>query len=324
MFTKIWAIAGTTFTEIVRQPIFNVLTWAAFGLLLLNPGLAAFSLMSGKDVKILIDVGLSTLLLYGLLISVFSAAGVITREIESFTVLTVISKPVGRPTFLLGKYLGVATAALVGFTFLSLVLVNTVHHGVMETASDKYHMPVMICGGAALGIGLTVAFFCNYVYGWHFGATLLAIVLPLGVLATGVALGFDAQWKPVSLQPPLSDLQLLYALLLVLLAVLVLASFAVAFSTRFSQVISLMLCAGVFLLGLLSDYYFGLHVEQGWIYRLMYEITPNFQFFWVGDALTQELPVPLSQVALVAGYAAVYITAVLGVAVAMFQTREVG
>ncbi len=50
---------------------------------------------------------------------------------------------------------------------------------------------------------------------------------------------------------------------------------------------------------------------------------PNFQFFWAGDALTQERLIPAAQVARVAGYAVLYSLGVLSLGVALFQTREV-
>ena len=114
MFAKLLAIIRNTFVETIRQPIFSILMWVAAGMLVLNPSLAGFSLENSEgDIKIVQDVGLATLLLYGLLAAVFSASSVITREIESQTVLTVVSKPVSRPLFLAGKYFGVCGAVLV-------------------------------------------------------------------------------------------------------------------------------------------------------------------------------------------------------------------
>jgi ABC-2 type transport system permease protein len=331
VFGKLAAITANTFTETIRQPIFGVMTWvAAFWLAVVAPGLASFSLESGSDVKILMDVSLSTMLLYGLLTSVFSATGVITREIESFTVMTVVSKPVARPVFLVGKYLGIAGAMVVGYYFLSLILVMTIRHGVMETAADKFDQPVLVLGGLALAVSLIVATFGNYTYGWHFSSTLLGWIVVLLTAAVVGAMFFDKQWNP---QSPWSEFgpegafhgpQIFYAVLLTFEAVLVLSAVAVALATRFAQVVTLMLCAGVFLLGLLSDYFLGQNLDQGPLYQVLYAVVPNFQFFWIGDALTQELEVPLRQVALVSGYAGLYIAAVLALGVAIFQTREVG
>lgn len=325
MFQKLYAIAYNTFIETVRQPIYGILMWVAVGLLVINPSLAGFSLEGGGDNKIMKDVAMSTMLLYGLLASVFSATGVITREIDSFTVLTVVSKPVSRVTFLLGKFGGVTGAILVGYYFLSLVFFMTARHGVMETNAEKFDLPVLTFSAAALAISLIGATFCNFVYGWHFAGTLLALVVPAGTLAVGLSLFFDREWHA---QSPLTDvgssLEIVAAITMIFFAVMILTAFAVAISTRFSQAATLILCAGIFMLGLLSDYYFGLRADESLFYQLAAAILPNFQFFWVGDALTQGLGIPISQLVFVGGYAILYTLAVLGVGVAMFQTREVG
>lgn len=322
---KLLAISRNTFVETVRQPVYGVLLWVAAGLLTLSPALAGYSLESGGDVKIVKDVGLATLLLYGLLASVFSASSVITREIEAHTVLTVVSKPVGRPTFLVGKYLGVCGAVLLGYYFLCLALFLTVRHGTMETAADRYDMPVLIFAGTALGVSLAAALFGNYVYGWHFSTSLLAGVVPLMTLAMIGVLFISPTWE---LQPPFrtSQQQLLYAVTMCFGGVLILTAFAVTLSTRFGQVVTLLLCAGVYVAGLLSDHYLGRPADNSNLvfYQIAYGTVANFQFFWAGDALTQEQSIPLAQVGRVMLYAVLYSLGVLSLGVALFQTREVG
>lgn len=331
MSRKLLTIAANTFLETIRQPIYSILLWAAAGLLVLNPSVAAFSLERGGDTKMMIDIAMSTMLLYGLLASVFSATSVITREIESCTVLTVVSKPVSRPVFFLGKYVGVTGAMLLGYYFLALVLTMTVRHGVLEYSSDKLDQPVVVLGTAAIVISLTAATFCNYVYGWNFLATLMAWVVPLGTAAVAVTLFFDKEWGPQSpltsfgYQGAIAPGSLYFATLLIFLAVMVLTAFAVTLSTRFSQVVTLILCTGIFVLGLLNDHYFGRLEAQGTLAgQVLHRVLPNFQFFWIGDALTQELVVPAAQIARVAAYAVLYALAVLSLGVALFQTREVG
>ncbi len=324
MHRKFYAIVRNTFVETIRQPIFSVLMWVAVAMLIVNPSLAQWSLQAGQDNKILQDVGLATLLLFGLVASAFSATGVITREIENRTVLTVISKPVGRLSFLLAKYVGVSGALLVGYYFLCLVLMMTVRHGVMETVSDKYDMPVMVFSGTALAISLIVATFGNYMYGWHFPTALIAWVVPLGTVALALTLFFDPQWVVQSPRSDFGNMQMIYAITTTFFSVLVLTAFAVTISTRFSQVMTLIFCAAVFCLGLLSDYLVGQYVEQSLVYKALYAALPNFQFFWLADALTQDQTIPGAHVLRLMAYSALYIPAVLAMGVAMFQTREVG
>lgn len=326
MARKLLAIAANTFHETTRQPIYGILMWvAAFWIGFISPSLAAFTLQSGSDIKVMMDVSLATLLLYGLLASVFSATSVITREIESHTVLTVIAKPVSRPVFLLGKYLGVTAAILVGCIFLTMVLFMAARHGTMETAADKWDLPVLLFGLGAIGISLVAATFGNYIYGWHFTTALTAWVVPLMAVALTLVLFISPEWH---VQPPWTDFgdcQLLYATTTTFCGVLILSAFAVALATRFSLVVTLLLCAGIFILGLLADYYLGrpAHAGEGPLYELLYAVVPNFQYFWLGDPLTEEVRVPGRQVALVAAYAGLYSLAVLALGTALFQTREV-
>ena len=326
MLDKLIAITKTTFLETIRQPVYGVLLWVAAALLMVNPALAGFTLEGNEgDIKVVKDVGLATLLLYGLLASVFSATGVITREIESHTVLTVVSKPVSRPSFLIGKYLGVCGAVLVGYYFLCLVFLLAVRHGTMATAADPYDQPVLVLAGVALALSLIAATFGNYVYGWHFLTALTAWVVPAGTLAFIVVLFVSQSWQ---IQPPgtdFGDMQMIYAVAMTVFGVLILTAFAVALATRFRQVMTLLLCAAIYVLGLLSDHYLGRAATGGaWLYNVLYAAVPNFQFFWAGDALTQQRIIPVTQVAHVAVYSVAYALGVLGLGIALFERREVG
>lgn len=327
MFAKVLAISKNTFLETVRQPIFSVLIWVGvFWIGLITPLIAAFTLESGSDIKVAKDVGLATLLMYGLLASVFSATSVITREIESHTVLTVVSKPVSRPVFLLGKYLGVCAAVLLGYYFLCLVLFLMVRHGIMEMASQQLDQPVLVFSIVAIAISLAAATFGNYVYGWYFPSALMAWIVPLATLALIGVLFISPKW---ALQPPNHDfgnMQLVYAVTMTFCGVLILTAFAVTLATRFSQVLTLVLCTGIYILGLLSDHYLGQPAQAGsaWFYTILYGAVPNFQFCWAGDALTQGRTIQAALVGHVATYCALYSLGILGLGTALFQTREVG
>ncbi|MEX0885864.1 MAG: ABC transporter permease subunit, partial [Phycisphaeraceae bacterium] len=117
MLGQLLTIAGNTFTEAIRQPIFTVLVLLGAVALGLNLQLAAYTFED--DTKILIDLGLSTVFLVGLFLAAFTATGVLASEVESKTVLTVVSKPVSRPLFVVGKFLGVAGAIGVALYVLS-------------------------------------------------------------------------------------------------------------------------------------------------------------------------------------------------------------
>lgn len=335
MFEQLLTIARNTFIESLRQPIYVVLLITAMLTLILGTMWTAYTL--DDDNKMLIDTGLSMLFLAGLLLSAFTATGVLSREIERKTVLTVVSKPVPRPVFVVGKYLGVAGAIGVAYWILAVEFLFTVRHQVMQTASDPFDGPVLLLGTLAAGAALTLAAWGNFFYRWVFNST---FILALAVSSTLALLGVLVVSKEWSFQPPTHDLnvQLLYGLVLVFEAVLVLTAVAVAASTRLGQVMTLVVATGVFLLGLVSNGVFGTIVHDfpvgtatgpldavgrslAW---LLYAVTPNLQFLWPADAIVNGNDFTPQYLLTVSGYAALYIAAVLALAVALFQTREVG
>jgi len=259
MPTQIWTIARNTFTESIRQPIFVVILIAATVLLAMNLGLSAYTL--SDDNKLLIDMGLSTMFLGGLFLAAFTATGVLSREIDNKTALTVISKPIGRPLFIIGKYLGVALALLVATGFLALVFLLVENHGVIQTARDPVHLPVVVFGVGAGIIGVGTAVWCNYFYNMAFTSTVICITTPLAAIAYCLSLLFDHGFntQPITID---FDPQLWLALAAMMVAVLVLIAVAIAASTRFGQAMTLVITLGIFMLGMLSDWFFGRQINR--------------------------------------------------------------
>ncbi|MBN2445863.1 MAG: hypothetical protein JXO22_04015, partial [Phycisphaerae bacterium] len=235
--------------------------------------------------------------------------------------------------FIFGKYVGVMIATLVGFYMVAVIFILAARHGTIETVSDPYDQPVWVFGLSALGLSLLVAGFGNFFYGWNFFTSLTFWAVPLLTIALAIVLCVSPDWELqhpfMATDPDRAErlhllLQLLYAIIMMFGAALILTAFAVALSTRFSQIVTLMLCAGIMMLGLLSDYYFGTRQDGGLIFQMLYGLVPNFQVFWVGDAITQEQEIPWAIVTETAGYACCYSLAILALGVALFQTREVG
>ena len=108
--TKAGIIARATTKEAVRQPVFLLCMALAIVILLLNYLLPFFSL--GEDVKMVKDCGLATILITGLLIAVWTASTSVAEEIEGKTAMTLLSKPINRRQFVLGKYIGILQAVL--------------------------------------------------------------------------------------------------------------------------------------------------------------------------------------------------------------------
>ncbi|MBS0204371.1 MAG: ABC transporter permease [Planctomycetes bacterium] len=117
--TKAGIIARATTKEAVRQPVFLLCLALAIVVLIINTFLPFFSL--GEDVKMLKDCSLATILISGLLIAVWTASTSVADEIEGKTAMTLLSKPINRRQFVLGKYIGILQAVL--WYMLPLVIV---------------------------------------------------------------------------------------------------------------------------------------------------------------------------------------------------------
>ena len=101
---RIAAIARNTFREAVRDRVLYNLV--LFVLLLSVGAIFLGAASASQDAKIIVDFGLSAMLLFGAFIAIFVGVGLVWKEIERRTVYAIFAKPVGRGEFLLGKYLG--------------------------------------------------------------------------------------------------------------------------------------------------------------------------------------------------------------------------
>jgi len=108
---RITAIARNAFREAVRDRVLYNLV--LFVLLLTAASIFIGELSGGQERKVIVDLGLSAMLLFGVFIAIFVGVGLVYKEIERRTIYAVFSKPVGRGEFLVGKYLGLCLTLLV-------------------------------------------------------------------------------------------------------------------------------------------------------------------------------------------------------------------
>jgi len=325
---KFWAISQNTFVQTIRQPIFLVILLATFAMLVLAVPLSGWTVSPDyhkTDQQMLENLGLGSLLISGLLFAAFSASSVLSREIEGRTALTVISKPVHRATFVLGKFAGVAAAVTVAYYLCSIVLLLTVRHRVMPAASDPFDWPVIVLGVAAFALALAMAVAGNLFFGWSFTSTAVWSALATFTVVISV-IGFVAkEWRVVPFTQTFgADIrtQLLVGMLLMYMAVLVFVAVAVAASTRFGQVATLLICAGVLLVGTLYPFAIRRWTDQVVVLRPIAWVAPNLTYFDPMGALTREKDIPMVFVATAAGYCSLYVSAVLAIGIAAFQTRQ--
>lgn len=264
MFGQTIAIARNTFLEAIRQPIFFILLLIGGGLQVVNTLLSAFTMgfteereVFGDD-KLLFDMGLATVVVCCMLLAAFIATSVLSREIENKTALTVISKPVGRPMFVLGKYLGVSGAILVAAIILTVFFFFALRHKVMSTARDTVDGPVVLFSVLAVLLSIGLGVWGNYFYNWVFASTAVFTMLPATVAAYVIVLCVNKSWEFQAITTDLKP-QVMLTSACAVVAIMVMTAVALAASTRLGQVMTIVVCCGVFIIGLLSNHLLGRH-----------------------------------------------------------------
>lgn len=325
---KPFVIGKVTFLQIIRQPIFGILLLVAIGIITISPSITAFALGDDNN-KMLRDLCLSTMLVSGLLLAAFSAAGAISSEIEDQTILTIVSKPVGRLGFILGKFIGVMASLFVAVLLETLVILLVLRHGVIWAAYIERDLPVVVFGLSSAFITFLLATLFNYLFDWKFAPTAIGIGSVAMTLAVILAGFFDKRWKFQGFGEGYS-LDVVYACILLLFAIWVLAGVCLLCSTRLSVVWSLIIGFGVLSAGMVVDYYIWPRLNEAGsllgkiIWAVVYMIVPTFQVFWMLDALNAERSIPFVYLLFAFCYGLVYLVAILLLSYAAFLERQVG
>jgi ABC-type transport system involved in multi-copper enzyme maturation permease subunit len=312
-------IAINAFMELIRQPVFLLLVTssACFEIFLAVPYYFAL----GDEPKLVKNSVLAVMLLAGLLGAVLSASASLARELRSGTVLAVLSKPVGRAQFLLAKFCGLL-AALTLMTYVNTVAALITSRMAFD-AYGKTDLPALGLFGGAVAAAYALAGFGNFFLRRPFVSDAVLLLVPLVTLAAFCIFEFTKQTESLN-QAAAVDWRLVPAGLLVLFAVWILAALALACSTRLDTIPTLAICSAFFMIGLMSDYLFGRPASHGsWWGSVLYTVTPNWQLLWLADLLeTGKNTFPWGYVGKAFGYAAGYVGAVLALAVALFEDRE--
>jgi len=129
--TRVWAIAANTLREAIRNRILYALLF--FAMVPIASSSLLGHLTVGEFHKIVVDVGLAAITIFGTLIAIFVGIGLVNREIERKTIYTIASKPIPRGAFVLGKYVG-----LVALLVLLVVLMGAAQTLAMVLS----HVPV--------------------------------------------------------------------------------------------------------------------------------------------------------------------------------------
>lgn len=113
-------VAINVFRESVRDRVpYNLVL---FSVLLIASSYLLGQLTAGQDVKIVKDLGLAAISVFGLFIAIFIGIGLVSKEVERRSIYALLSKPVSRSQFIAGKYLGLVLTLAVNITVMVVAL----------------------------------------------------------------------------------------------------------------------------------------------------------------------------------------------------------
>ena len=173
---RIWTIARNTLREAVRNKVLYTLLF--FAILIISIGVVLSALSYVESERILQDIGFAAIRLFSVAIAIFVGVSLIHREVERRTVYTILSKPLSRAEFLLGKYLGLVVTIwmqmaimVVAFAIVSLATGAPLNAG---------HAVAFLLTAVELALIVAVATFFS-----AFTTPLLASFFSVGIWAVG-------------------------------------------------------------------------------------------------------------------------------------------
>lgn len=316
---QFFTIAANAFMELIRQPIFLLLMTVSvlFEMFLAVPYYFAF----GDEPKLVENSVLAVVFLSGLFGAVLSASSSLAREIRSGTALAVLSKPVGRIQFLFAKYVGLA-GALTLLTYVNTVGILLASRMAFD-AYGKTDMPAIGIFSGGIILAYALGGFSNFFLRRAFVSDTVMAMVVFCTLAAFLVFRFTSQMESLGTIGHV-NWNLLPAAILILFALWIIAAIALACSTRFDTIPTLAICSAIFLLGLMSDYFFGGRAAAGqWWASTLYSVIPNWQIFWLADAIeTGKSTFQWAYVGKALAYAACYTGAALAAGAILFEERE--
>lgn len=290
-FTKTGVIARATCKESIRQPMFYSLLLVSILIMMLNTWIPFFSM--GDDTKMFLDCGLATVLICSILLAIWTSSMSIADEIEGKTAMTLLSKPITRRQFIVGKYLGLLQGVvifmipvLLAFCFLAYYKV-----GYDLKESSKPVLDFYVWVDATLGSS-------EIQYLW-FEPTRFAVVQ-----------------------------QILPGLLLIFLEVAVLASISVVISTRLPMVVNFSVMFAVFVIGHLTPVLVQSSVQNeelefvSFVARLFATVLPQLDAFNMSAYIVTGSTVPPVYLGYTALYGIAYCIAAILLAFILFEDRD--
>ncbi len=187
--SAILVIARGVFKDSVRDRVPYNLVF--FAVLLMAASFLLAQLTAGQDVKIIKDLGLSAASLIGVFIAIFIGVGLVTKEVERRSIYSLISKPVTRAQFVMGKYVGLVLTLVVNLAvmaaafyavlaYLDWLTPDNVKRAWEAPATDPRMLKAFALIGVQLMLVTAVALFVSTVSSPFLSVALTAAVYVIG------------------------------------------------------------------------------------------------------------------------------------------------
>ncbi|MCX7725320.1 MAG: ABC transporter permease subunit [Chitinispirillaceae bacterium] len=186
-------IAINTFKETIRNKILYNILLVAVAALVLSLSFGDMSVFSRAQV--LIDFGLATMSLTGLLMAVFIGVGLLGTEISRKTVYGIISKPVNREMFIIGKFVGLLTIMILNFLLIAIIFFVSISIMGVDLKANVVYAVLLLLVEMSVVISASI-FFST------FTTPTLAAIFTLGFYVIGhlnnlINIGAEQQSSPV-------------------------------------------------------------------------------------------------------------------------------
>ncbi len=282
-------LAAATYGEITRRPLYYILLAAFAVAILCSKFLSLFSFY--QEMHMVREMGIATITFWGFIIAVITSGVVVTRELDDRTAVTLLSKPIRRIDFLLGKFTGLVLAMAPGMAVLAGVLFLTL---LMMAMPHLELNDAQIARRVAEGAG------------------------PFRAAWGALWDGFVAKEGIVVLE----------GAFLCFLQGTILAALAVSFSAFFPQAVAAAATTLLFILGNLSSYMTASVERLGvaplsLLSRAVACALPSLGYFNLQTCFSEGRIISLGYLGFTLVYTALYVSIVLLVSCSIFRKREI-
>ncbi|GAB4150912.1 MAG: hypothetical protein Tsb009_26050 [Planctomycetaceae bacterium] len=287
--TRAGIVARATTKEAVRQPVFILMMLLSIAFLVISVFVPYFSF--GEDVKMLKDCGLATILVSCLLMAVWTSSTSISAEIEGKTTMTLLSKPVNRRQFIVGKYFGILQAVIFLMIPLSLCFLALIYYKVGYDAREA-------------GKQVTDAF------EW-----VDVSFLPF-------------QWPRATQLRWDVTVQIIPGLALIFFEAAILTAISVAIATRAPMIVNIVSCLAIYIVGHLAPKIVETSQENQllenvqFVSQMIATILPSLEMFNTQTAVATGAIVPPDYIGWSAVYCTAYSTAAVLLAFILFEDHD--